>query len=814
MKKKWIVMLPVLLLLLAVLFAVLRQRLPVLLSEMEELREHTAVSSEEPEKTPQTVPQPIPEAPARLSELMASNKAALKDADGDFPDWIELVNDGEEERSLEGFWLSDEKKNPQKWQFPAVVLQPGERLIVFCSGKDRREGELHTNFSLNSDGETLLLSSPEGQELWRRSYSDCGADQSVIWEEEGAVLCDFPTPGYPNNEAGREAFLAANDTHGALVINEAVLSNDWYALQHNMFYDWAELKNVSDRTLRLSDYYLSDDADDRFQFHLPDLELAAGGTFIVFCSGDGTLNNQFYCHAPFALSAKGETLFLSQADGVLSDAVYLHDLPYRGSCGRMDGEAGFFYFKTPSPEKNNTEGYRSIAAEPAAYPAEGVYEGVGDLSVELNGEGTIYYTTDGSIPTADSKRYTGPLTLTGTTVLRAVCIEEGKVVSDHATFSYILNEGHQLPVVSLVTEPNALFGPYGIYTNWASDDTRDAHVSFFEDGGGFAADCAIKLHGASSRELWQKKNYKLIFKDRYGGDLSYDLFHNGITEFHSIVLRGGDTEGMHMLRDELGSLVANKVTEEPLALDSRYCALYINGSYFGAYALREAYSEKYVADHLGGTEDSVTILRAPIKTGEALNIINQLIYRDMSQPENYEWACSVLDMDSLCEWMALEAYFNNLDPSGNLRYVSSDATDGRWRIAFFDLDIAMTNDNAYWGDLFNREYQIGKVTSNLLNSPAFKETLLRSAARLYQNGLSSDLVLQTMDELLDELGDEAQRDLRRWRESADQYRLNLDRQRSRLGEQRTATWLLELQQWTGVSDATMREYFGDYPKSW
>lgn len=812
MKKKWIVMLPVLLLLLAVLFAVLRQRLPVLLSEMEELREHTAVSSEEPEKTPQTVPQPIPEAPARLSELMASNKAALKDADGDFPDWIELVNDGQEERSLEGFWLSDEKKNPQKWQFPAVVLQPGERLIVFCSGKDRREGELHTNFSLSSDGETLLLSTPEGQELWRRSYSVCGADQSVVWEDGEEKLCLFPTPGYPNNEAGREAFLAANDTHGALVINEAVLSNDWYALQHNMFYDWVELKNVSDRTLRLSDYYLSDDADDRFQFHLPDLELAAGGTFIVFCSGDGTLNNQFYCHAPFALSAKGETLFLSQADGVLSDAVYLHDLPYRGSCGRMDGEKGFFYFKTPSPEKDNTGGCRSVADAPRSLPAEGVYNGVESLRVELVGEGEIYYTTDGSIPTEASTRYEGPITLTETGILRAVSFAEGKVVSDHATFSYILNEDHTLPVVSLVTEPQALFGTYGIYTNWASDDTRDAHVSFFEEDGSFAADCAVKLHGASSRKVWQKKNFKLIFKERYGGDLQYDVFHNGITSFHSIVLRGGDTVGMHMLRDELGSLVSIKVADEPLALDSRYCALYINGSYFGAYALREAYSEKYVADHLGGSEDSVTILRAPIKTGEPLYVVNQLIQRDMRQPENYEWACSVLDMESLCQWLALESYFNNLDPSGNLRYVSSDATGGRWRIAFFDLDIAMTNDYAGWEDLFNQDYQIGKVTTSLLRNPDFVDTLLSTAARLYHNGLDSDLVLQTMDELAEELDDEARRDLLRWRESYDMYEYNLGRQRSRFNEQRTAYWLFSLQQITGASDETMEFYFGNYPK--
>ena len=87
---------------------------------------------------------------------------------------------------------------------------------------------------------------------------------------------------------------------------------------------------------------------------------------------------------------------------------------------------------------------------------------------------------------------------------------EDKLVSNHATFSYFLHTEHTLPVVSLVTEPTAIFGGYGIYTNWSSDQKRDATVSFFEEGGSFTRDCAVKLHGASSREVWQKKNFKLI----------------------------------------------------------------------------------------------------------------------------------------------------------------------------------------------------------------------------------------------------------------------------------------------------------------
>ena len=45
---------------------------------------------------------------------------------------------------------------------------------------------------------------------------------------------------------------------------------------------------------------------------------------------------------------------------------------------------------------------------------------VESVSVELNGEGTIYYTTDGSYPDGRSIRYTGPFPVEDGTVIRAV----------------------------------------------------------------------------------------------------------------------------------------------------------------------------------------------------------------------------------------------------------------------------------------------------------------------------------------------------------------------------------------------------------
>jgi hypothetical protein len=99
-----------------------------------------------------------------ISEFLANNNSILQDQDGDFSDWIELVNRGDQPIDLAGWYLTDNDSNLTKWQFPSRVLSPGEYLVVFASGKDRAivGSQLHTNFALSTDGEFLALVHPDG----------------------------------------------------------------------------------------------------------------------------------------------------------------------------------------------------------------------------------------------------------------------------------------------------------------------------------------------------------------------------------------------------------------------------------------------------------------------------------------------------------------------------------------------------------------------------------------------------------------------------------------------------------------------------
>jgi hypothetical protein len=104
---------------------------------------------------------------------MADNKSALYDEDGDSSDWIELFNPGPNTQDLGGYFLTNDPAEQTRWEIPSpTVLPVGGTVLIFASGKDRRVGELHTNFRLGrSAGGYLALVNPDGQ-VATQEYAD------------------------------------------------------------------------------------------------------------------------------------------------------------------------------------------------------------------------------------------------------------------------------------------------------------------------------------------------------------------------------------------------------------------------------------------------------------------------------------------------------------------------------------------------------------------------------------------------------------------------------------------------------------------
>ena len=74
--------------------------------------------------------------------------------------------------------VSDDLEEPFKWVFPEVEIEADEILVVWASGKDRVEGELHTNFSLDAESESLVIVNAEGDVIDEVVDFSCTEDRS------------------------------------------------------------------------------------------------------------------------------------------------------------------------------------------------------------------------------------------------------------------------------------------------------------------------------------------------------------------------------------------------------------------------------------------------------------------------------------------------------------------------------------------------------------------------------------------------------------------------------------------------------------
>lgn len=142
-----------------------------------------------------------------INEFMASNGNTIAAADGEYHDWIEIYNNTEESVNLEGYHLSDTDNNPARWVFPPVSIEPHGYLLVWASGLDHHDGiHLHTNFSISSDGEPILLVAPDGETIIDRiEATPLARDVSLGRYPDGASELRFfkdPTPGSANATVG------------------------------------------------------------------------------------------------------------------------------------------------------------------------------------------------------------------------------------------------------------------------------------------------------------------------------------------------------------------------------------------------------------------------------------------------------------------------------------------------------------------------------------------------------------------------------------------------------------------------------------
>lgn len=676
-----------------------------------------------------------------ISELMLHNKAALMDGAGHFHPWIELHNTSDAEAELSGWSLT---AGGDSCALPTVVLAPGEYKVLFLTGSAPCEEQNSAALSLKAEN-TLTLTAPDGEAVCSLVCTETAADISLVMGEDSSFSSSvYPTPGYPNTDSGYCAWQSGRAVPVPVAINEVSPASALYE-------DYVEIKNTSDSDVNLSDYYLSDSSGKLYRSPLPDTLLSPGEIAVFYCSDV----------LDFSLDPDEEAVYLSNGSGCV-DYLPLANIPAGGSAGRVGGEAGVFLFSAPSPGEENPDGARQVTAPPEVSVQPGIYEEIQELTVEILSPSMVYYTTDCSPLSTDCSVYSQPLTLTETTVVRAFAREEGKLPSPTVTFSYIINEGLSLPVISLVTDS-------GSFSGLSKTEEVSGNLSFFEEAGSFSANCGITLSGNKSLN-YPKKSLNIKFRSCYGpSSVSYDLYGTEVKEFSSLNIRAGQDYVYSFIKNELWQDVCLEATDNVLSQHSRYCAMFFNGEFYGIYALKENMSASLYASVKGVDKDDVEVEKLPSQRGSSFYEEVELYCQqnDLSDAECYAHLSALVDMDSFVDYFVVMGFTGNNDLYSNVRLYRSEKNGLKWSLAFYDLDLASRDPAHAYTNLtshydFDGSPTLELMYRKLLQNSDFRQRVIQRFSALYGNVLSNENLINKIEAYRAILTPDMQRDHDRW----------------------------------------------------
>ena len=219
--------------------------------------------------------------------------------------------------------------------------------------------------------------------------------------------------------------------------NETTLSDNF-----GEFSDWIEIKNLGNTPCNLQGWFLTDNKKVSNKWSFPDVTIDAKGTLIVFASERNLINDPNYLHTNFRLGSEGEYLALIRPNGTIAHefAMGYPTLGNDESYGMtvLPGEDILVasLLAKPTPGQNNAAAVVSV--KPTYSRLSGLF--TASFSVEISvsePECQIRYTLDGSIPSATSTIYTGPLTIAKTTCIRAAAFKAKYIPGKTSTRSYI-----------------------------------------------------------------------------------------------------------------------------------------------------------------------------------------------------------------------------------------------------------------------------------------------------------------------------------------------------------------------------------------
>ena len=532
-------------------------------------------------------------------------------------------------------------------------------------------------------------------------------------------------------------FAIKDNAEKQLIINEVCSQNNSILVdEYGEYRDYIELYNPSFFNIALKNFVLSDSSDLSDKIELDNVVIQSKGHYMIW------VGDTEYEKTGFALSVEGEHIYLASPNGTILDEVEVPELDVnivyaRVSDGAVDWEK---QYPSPSAENNTLQKYLE---EPVFSAESGFYEDEFNLCIQANKGEKIYYTLDGSTPDKNAILYTGEIVVKNVsdnpnvyksiqnivrdwktyeipeepvdkaTVIRAIAVDDYGNTSKVVTKTYFVDMGNYQDgyVLSIVSEPEDLFGDNGIYVTgktydewYLGEKEGDMPLCNFEKEGReseiettialfdttllMEQDAGMRIQGASKRHVADKR-FSFFARKEYDNSRYFDYELFGIP-MHSFFVRHDFADAF------LHTLVEDRSVG---TLKSIPVSVFLNGEFWYNTYIREKYSEDYIALTYEVEKDTI---RYDEWVPEGIYMF--LSKLDLSKEEDYAKFCNYMDVQSYIDYLATNIYLCNMDASEqkNARLwktmVDTDAgyNDCRFRWLLYDVDSLAWNSKEYY----------------------------------------------------------------------------------------------------------------------
>ena len=768
-----------------------------------------------------------------INEASNANGTNYVLANGSSPDWIEIYNSSATSQNLQGFYLSDKRTTLNQWAFPPISIPANGFTTILANSQGSTYLVNHFESPINyqalwsyaipnaaipnwytnsfdasgwsqgkmsvgyGDGDDSTDITGPATTIYARinfnvtnfndivkTMLDIDYDDGFVAYLNGVEIARDGLVGTPPNfdelAADHESQLYQGGNLSSFDLDMSVISN---LLQNGT--------NVLAVEIHNSDPSSSDLTCRPFlTFGLASPQQQFGGYIHPFFNSPqaGTIETNF------SIATLGETLYLSNANGIILDSLYVPDLEANMSVGKKnDGNNSWFIFPTPTPNSTNNVAlsFNGYEEQPSLDLVGGIFPNAITVNVNNNSTqgGIVRYTLNGQDPDGTSTVVSGPITISANAVLKVRCFPNGtnRYMSPIEAETYLINESSTIPIVSLTIDDDDLYGANGIFDNWWTDWKRQCNIEYFTPDGTkqFESRASVKPDGGAGGSRSNPQHSVTVEPANTtfgtGENIHYPLFPEKpyVNDLQAIYIRNGSNFwNQYHQRDATFMRVMRKSYANSQAY--RPANVFLNGQFFGVYELREKANETYFNENYGNHVDSLDLLSVSYWYGGALrtvkgsdssffNMINFITTADKSNP-NYLSLCDKrLDLKNYTDYIAAELWYGNTDwVYNNVKIARTRSTDNKWRFFLQDVEWGLGGWTDYNTNMFDWfQYAIQPNTyydihSNLMQDSTYRNYFINRYADLMNTTLHQNTYTPIINQMYEELLPEMPRHFALW----------------------------------------------------